>query len=230
MTEIAGTEGFSSRVPPMSLGEVMQQHREQVARDLPDIDLMSDEEIAVVLLTYQMVIEPNFIRWMLETWRRCRSEVAIEACRDNLVCEINENHPQMLRTFVAPAYSFEQAVTIATGRARRITRNAAFGNIDEILAERSDALDGLLVMACLENDSIAFIPWLAKAGARLGVTDFTYTNKHGEADIHHANQFFKAVKAEAAHVQEAHSLHSLETVAKRVEGLLHMIFRVHETD
>ena len=56
--------------------------------------------------------------------------------------------------------------------------------------------EGLAVMATLENASLVFVPWLRAAAVRLGSTDLTYADKHGEADVLHADAFVRALESE----------------------------------
>lgn len=80
-------------------------------------------------------------------------------------------------------------------------------------------------MAVLENASRAFVPWLEKAAQRLGVTDLTYTKKHGVADEQHATQFLEAIEAELPLEEEEFDA---EAVVGDVRYLLETIFHVHE--
>lgn len=222
MTETVGTEALSPTK------QEMEALCGRVARDLPDIDSMSDEDLAVVLLTYDRLIRYNFVPWMTYTWIRCQSDVAEKACRDNLNCEVNKKHPWMLADFVAPARRYTSIKEKAFHRAN-LGRNLVAG-LDFAIVIDDEAINGLLVMACLENASIAFIPWLAEAGRRIGATDFTYTDVHGEADIDHANEFVNAVDAERSTLGMEHIHHTRvnSNPIELVEKFLHYIFHAHE--
>jgi hypothetical protein len=180
---------------------------------------MTDEELATVLLTYQGLIEPSFVPMMTQTWVRCESEVAREACRDNLDCEVNEDHPRMLRDFVAPLWRFD--VRDRVGAALRNGRPL----VEALEREtRLSGVHGLTVMAALENASCAFIPWMEDAAKRAGVQDLTYTQKHGVADERHAEEFLAAVEAEMQVAEVSFDSGPLN----KAYSLLHHIFHAHQ--
>ena len=150
----------------------------------------TDAEIAQRLLAYNEAVQFNFTRWMINTWPRCQSPEATEACRENLVCEINQHHPAMLARYVAQlpdhhhldGFVFQREVMPCVETIEALTCGSA--------------IDGLLVMAGLENASLDFIPTMNGWGERFGFKDFEYVVEHGEADVKHADEFAKAVAFE----------------------------------
>ena len=200
---------------------LIRRFTREVRESLPDIDTMSDEELALVLLAYAHFVAPNFVPWMVRTWINCRSEVAKEACRDNLVCEINEDHPAMLHRFVAPIQ--ERYLGICQIIDDCLFDPLAVRSMEDLMTT-GKGIDGLVVMAALENTSLVFIPWIEKAAKRLGVTDLTYTQKHGVADEKHATQFLEAVEAELPFEEDFHP----STAISDVRNLLESIFLVNE--
>jgi hypothetical protein len=202
---------------------------EQTREILPSIPDLSDEQLARVLLVYRALVEPYFIPMLAYTFPKCRSSVAREACRSNLLCEVSEDHPRMLNDFVKPALAHldEQSVgwyIRARGGASQI--------IEPLMAParfpRTFILNALVTLAALETTSQVFIPWLAEAAKRLGATDFTYTEKHGIADIAHADEFAKAVEAEAQTVDDpaGSQFVALDDALPKVFSFLSLIFRV----
>jgi len=174
----------------------------RVADALPNIDDLSDENIAAIMLTYGTIVGENFIPWLSSTWTRCRSSVAREACRTNLRDEIIEDHPQMLRTFLSPVEIYRERpyVVSAVNKAVQDARREPGGVIAQIrrFTESADGVSGVWVLGALETTSCAFISWMDAAANRLSLADRVYLEKHGEADIMHADQFAAAVEAEAS--------------------------------
>ncbi|MFA6043077.1 MAG: hypothetical protein WCV85_01790 [Patescibacteria group bacterium] len=160
-----------------------------VGRMLPSVASLTPEQLADIVLTYADTIRPTFIPLLSLTWLRVQSPEAIHACRSNLECEVGEDHPAMLDRFVTPLW--EERID----HSRRMQAKQRAGVLLSY-AEKS-ALYGVSVLALLEHTSAAFMPWLADAGRKLQLTDFTYTQMHGEADIAHAKDLTQAVVSEA---------------------------------
>lgn len=211
---------------------MLLQSVESFRQKLPDIKGMELEDLALILMTYEGIIRPNFLAWMAKTWTNCVSSIAASACQDNLLCEVRECHPQMLSTFVNPLRNTlnneraRSAVRLIT-REYKINGETATAAIDRLcscdIGSGADGGSGLAVMATLENASIAFVPWLEEAAKRLGITDLTYTEKHGIADAAHAEQFLDAMEAESE-VTKAR----IDMVACYLTlDLLDLIFHIH---
>ena len=203
--------------------EAMDVLKANVSGMLPNIPTSSKKRLAYVLLVYRGLIEPNFVPMLTNVWTRCRTEAARKACADNILCEVSEDHPQMLRNFVQPALKYaslsEVDLYIRNG-------DGAMERLNNVTWNRYvPTVWGLIVLASLENASLAFIPWLQEAAEKLGVTDFTYTQKHGVADIEHANQFLQAVEEEATAYDG--SEFELQRPIKMVEDVLLYIFHAH---
>ena len=126
----------------------------------------------------------------------------------------------MLRNFVSVAEQHAGDVKIeeVTESIRRIISRLTD------LSRSPDAMNGLLIMAALENTSLEFIPWMEKAAMKLGATDLEYTKKHGMADIEHANEFVVAVKSEAEHLGVLSDQLTQSNSLKLVSDLLQEIF------
>lgn len=149
-------------------------------------------EIVPRLSVYCDAISYNFVPWMASAWTGCESEVARRVCRDNLECEVAEDHSNMLRRYVAqiPGDIVYLEETERRGEALETV-------LHYITALTPNSIDGLLVMAGLENASLVFIPEMKRWGQILKFADFEYVDKHGVANVQHANEFRQAVEAEA---------------------------------
>ncbi len=141
-----------------------------------------------VIAHYTAAIADNFIPWLQDAAQCARSQEGREAAERNLLAELRENHPKML-------YDFAEA---AGAMPNSDHYNNVAGAVDRMymLTGRGRGLENLAVIATLETASRFFIPYLAELARSLGSTEFTYTNKHGEADKAHAAMFVAAMREE----------------------------------
>lgn len=178
------------------IDQMLEDLQTKVAQYVPES--LHAGAVASRLITYRDVIAPNFVPWMAQVWVRCWSNIARVACQENLRCEVAEDHPGMLRRYATEVDSHRirqqiQSLECLTSKVGLLTPHI---NFITAVVQRS-AIDGLLVMAGLEKASIVFIPRMRKWGEDLGFRDFEYVDKHGIADIEHANDLRNAVEAEA---------------------------------
>jgi len=202
---------------------------DEVAAFLPEIKPSGEDAKAIeILRRYCTLIQPNFVRrWLMDTWYQCKSEVAKEACRDNLEVEVKDDHPAMLHRFVAQCRndtslgnrwplspSAHMCADVVTAVCRPSYWNAS-------------GLGGLLVLAGLETTSLVFVSdWMAEAAEILRLEDRQYIAVHGEADIEHAKEFANAVVAEAQEINLSVADLEQQTVIplRNVSDLLRGIF------
>lgn len=139
---------------------------------------------------YTAAVAAEFQVLLGGTYAFARHEIAQLALKENIRCEMCNDHIGMLYNFAC------QAKALPTIADREWVRP----NVEELRRIFCDpntmGLVGVTVLGILENTSELFIPVLTKAGKIAGVKDFTYTNVHGEADIAHSNAFVKAMNAE----------------------------------
>ncbi len=214
-----------------AVARVMQTLTERVREDLPTISQMSRAEIAAVLLAYEKIIARNFIPWMAITYVLCRSVEARRACRDNLLCEIDEEHPTMLLEFVAPLYSgdFDYSIRAASLAEVALTKEKVIDTISGWC--HTQAFAGLCIMAVLENTSLAFIPWMEQAADRLGLARDPYLLKHGIRDVAHAEEFCRAIDAELFSSDAiTEEWYLQDQLVNQVLRLISVIFHAHELD
>ena len=149
---------------------------------------ISDDEARKIIKRYAAAIEGNFLAWMGGASISARSVVSKFAADENLWVEIRDDHPSMLRNFAKCAKAEPDAQDF------QYVHNEVKA-IRNLVGELS-GVKNIALMAALENTSASFIPYLAELAKRLGCTDLTYTDVHGEADIEHANQFLEALSDE----------------------------------
>src|SRR5580692_1397306 len=70
---------------------------------LPLIDQLPAEGRREIIGRYTAVLEGNFIDWMTGAHLAARSEEARSIIQDNLIEEVRDSHPRMLRTFAMAA-------------------------------------------------------------------------------------------------------------------------------
>lgn len=193
----------------------------RVRAALPDQNGMTDEELALNLVTYREIIGRNFLPWMNYVFTGLTSPVARAICRENALCELAEDHPRMLSNMVD---GIDQKVSEA--RASMVLHRST-ALVKEVRHRCvTSPCEGLAVMATLENASLDFVPWLRAAAVRLGSTDLTYADKHGEADVLHADAFVGALESEL----ELCSIATPEQCRgfREAANLLGFIFQAHK--
>ncbi len=155
-------------------------------------DMVSQSEVSSwqVIARYTATFAVNFTDWLGRAYPWVRHELSQHALKDNLRCEAEQDHVEMLLAFAhscgAEPTPFEHS--LMRGPLRDV--RALFKKSENA------GLGGLALCAVLEGTSAIFIPDLAKRGAELGCKSFAYTDVHGEADIEHADAFTKALEAE----------------------------------
>ncbi len=185
---------------------------------LPSIATLEPEALTDIVLTYADTIRPTFIPLLSLTWLRVQSEPAQHACRVNLKCEMNEDYPAMLDRFVAPLRNAEQ------NHSRRMEAKQRAESLI-VYAQRS-GLYGVSVLALLQHTSATFIPWLADAGRKLKLNDFTYPQVLNGVNPVHAIELTHALVSEAILRNVTQDL--LEKPTQDVLNLLRAIFSVKQ--
>ncbi|HEV2207677.1 MAG TPA: hypothetical protein VG167_02825, partial [Verrucomicrobiae bacterium] len=109
---------------------------------------------------------------------------------ENLLEEVRDNHPGMLRRFVLAAHA-------APTEADRAVVDRDLQNVREFVGKRS-TLEILLMMAFFEGFIAKFMAYLADLAAKRGSSEMVYTDVHGECDIAHTAGLFSAFDAELA--------------------------------
>lgn len=164
---------------------------DRVRAVLPEQNRMTDENLALNLVTYREIIGRNFLPWMAYVFTGLTSPVARAICRENALCELTEDHPLMLRSMMDG-----MVPRVPEARAGMVLRRSS-ALVKEVRHRCiASPCEGLAVMATLENASLVFVPWLHTAAVRLGSTNLTYAEKHGEADVLHADAFVGALESE----------------------------------
>ena len=72
---------------------------------LPDPDRLAPDERRGIIARYAAVLEGNFIYWMTAAHLAVASHDAKAIIEDNLLEEVRDNHPGMLRRFAVAAHA-----------------------------------------------------------------------------------------------------------------------------
>src|SRR5690242_16490428 len=87
----------------------LQAHLETIIDELvvslPDPDRLSPEQRRGIIGRYTAVLEGNFIYWMTATLLAVKSEDSRGIVVENLVEEVRDCHPGMLRRFAIAAHA-----------------------------------------------------------------------------------------------------------------------------
>jgi hypothetical protein len=177
-----------------SLTAPIQEHLDRVIRGLfasfPNPDRLSSAEQCAVIARYTAVLEGNFIYWMTAAYLSVSSAEAHAIIRDNLLEEVRDNHPGMLRRFAMAARA------VPTDR-DAVAVSQHLQSVRGFVGRLSGAKI-VIMMAFFEGFIQRFMPYLAELARRQGSTETQYTDVHGLCDLAHTEQLFHAVEADLA--------------------------------
>jgi hypothetical protein len=163
---------------------------EELIASLPDPDKLSVGDRRGIIARYTAVLEGNFIYWMTATYFSVKSEEARPILVDNLMEEIRDCHPAMLRNFTIAAHAFP-----TDSDALEVHRDLT--NVRLFLG-RLSGVQNLLTMAFFEGFIQQFMAYLADLAVAQGSVERVYTDVHGVCDVTHSLELFRAVSVEMA--------------------------------
>jgi hypothetical protein len=157
---------------------------------LPDPERLDSEQRRGIIARYTAVLEGNFIYWMTGAYLSVESEQARSIIRDNLLEEVRDSHPRMLRKFALAARAFPtDSDALAVHRELTSVR---------LFVGRLSGVSILVTMAFFEGFIQRFMAYLADLAAKQGSTEFEYTDVHGTCDVQHTMELYHALEAEMA--------------------------------
>jgi hypothetical protein len=171
---------------------------------LPSPERLTDEDRRGIIARYAAVLEGNFIYWMTATYLATQSKEARSILIDNLLEEVRDSHPAMMRRFAMAANAFPTSAD-ALAVHDNLTRMRLF-------LGKLQGVQSLLTMALFEGFIQKFMPFLAALAALRGSTEMEYTDVHGVCDIAHTEGLFRAVSLE-------NSLNPISKEANLFEGV-----------
>ena len=178
--------------------------REALMSLLPDSAALTDDMRKEIIARYTAVLEGNFIPWMTSAHLGAKSDEAKAITKDNLVEELRDNHPGMLRRFATMANSIPtNEHYIAVGEP-----------VEEIrqFAARLNGVELLVMMGFFESFIAGFMPYLNALAKESGSSESEYTDVHAAVDIVHTEGLFKALEYELA-ITDSSEKHDEELLA-----------------
>lgn len=175
---------------PLGIEEEIASSIHDVISLLPDPAFLSLHQCRLVIARYAAVLEGNFIYWMTGAYLSARTEAARSIVADNLLEEVRDAHPHMLRKFLIAADAFP---TEADAMSIYVDLTAF-----RLFIGRLEAGPILAAMAFFEGFIQKFMGFLAEAARRRGSCEMEYTDVHGVCDIAHTEGLFRALDAELA--------------------------------
>jgi hypothetical protein len=155
---------------------------------LPNPERLSDEERRGIIARYTAVLEGNFIYWMTATYLATHSEEARLILIDNLMEEVRDSHPVMLRKFTMAANAFPRSEDVLAVHNTMTKMRLFLGRLQSV--------QSLVTMAFFEGFIQKYMPFLAALAAARGSHEMEYTDVHGVCDIAHSEGLFRAVLLE----------------------------------
>ena len=143
-----------------------------------------------IIARYSAVLEGNFIYWMTGAYLAARSEESRAIIMDNLLEEVRDSHPLMLRKFAMAANAQPSDVDALV----------VYPNVSDVrlFIGRLSAAPILAMMTFFESFIQRFMPYLEELAVKQGSTENEYTQVHGVCDIAHSEGLFRALEAEIA--------------------------------
>lgn len=155
---------------------------------LPAPTTLSLHQCRLAIARYGAVLEGNFIYWMTGAYLSARTEEGRSIVADNLLEEVRDAHPHMLRKFLIAA----DALPTEADTQAIYPELTAF----RLFIGRLEAGPILAAMAFFEGFIQKFMSFLAETARRRGSCEMEYTDVHGVCDIAHTAGLFHALNAE----------------------------------
>ena len=156
--------------------------------DLPAPKQYSAEAQRGVIARYSSVLEGNFIYWMTGAYLAAKSEEARSIILGNLLEEVRDGHPGMLRRFAIAANAVPNDVHAL----------AVWPHLSKVQAfiGRLSPLPTITMMAFFEDFIQKFMPHLSELATLQGSVEQQYTDVHRNCDGLHSIELFRALGAE----------------------------------
>jgi hypothetical protein len=170
------------------LQEYMDRAIDELLASFPDPDQLAADDRRGIIARYTAVLEGNFISWMTAAYLASASAEAHAIIHDNILEEVRDNHPGMLRKFAIAAHAVP-----TDSDAFAVYRNLQ--NV-RLFVGRLSGVKILLMMAFFEGWITRFMPYLAGLAGRQGSAEHEYTDVHGVCDVVHTQELLRALDEE----------------------------------
>ncbi len=175
---------------------------------------------------YVTVMHPHFIVWVSAMQNSCVTPIGKYAAMDNVLVELSEDHQKMLFNFTGQFGVYPNV---------KVYQEALpmIDTINEIVILRSiKTFNGAgvsIIIYALEQLSQDFLVWMHDAAIQEfkdsgNKVDVTYIEKHGHADIKHANLAKQAVLAEIVLLSKTDQVKTVNNAMDAVDTLMRFIF------
>jgi hypothetical protein len=168
----------------------IDQAIDNVMASLPKPDQLSNEQRRGMIARYTSVLEGNFIYWMTAAYLSVQSEEARPIIIDNLLEEVRDSHPAMLRRFAIAAGAMPTKDDALAINEELTNARLFFGKLSGVQT--------LVAMAFFEGFIQKFMAYLADLAVAQGSTELEYTDVHGVCDIAHTEGLIQALTTEMA--------------------------------
>lgn len=163
---------------------------EGLIASLPSAEDLDADQRRGILARYAAVLEGNFIYWMTGAYLSAKSDAARDVILKNLLEEVRDSHPAMLRKFTLAAKAIPTDSDIMAVHPD-LTRVRLFvGRLTEVQV--------ILMMTFFEGFIQRFMCFLAQVATLQGSNEQEYTDVHGVCDITHTQELLRALAAESA--------------------------------
>jgi hypothetical protein len=200
----------------------LQEHIDRAIQDLlasfPNPDQLSPHDRRGIIARYTAVLEGNFIYWMTAANLAVASDEAHAIIHDNLLEEVRDNHPGMLRKFAIAAHAVPtDSDALAVHRPLQTVR---------WFVARLSGVKIVLMMAFFEGWITRFMPYLASLAQRQGSAEREYTDVHGVVDVVHTQELFRALGAELSRLPAPHPpatqlLEGVDLLRTLIQSIVH---------
>ncbi len=181
-------------VPPGALTDTVKVYLNNVTNELlgslPAAEELTPSERRGIIGRYTAVLEGNFIYWMTGAYLAAKSEEARSIITDNLLEEVRDSHPAMLRRFVMAADALPSEADVLAIAPSLLNVRLFIGHLS--------AAPILAMMAFFESFIQRFMPYLEDLARRQGSAENEYTQVHGVCDVAHSEGLFQGLEAEIA--------------------------------
>jgi hypothetical protein len=166
----------------------LDQTIDHIIVSLPRPDQLSSEQRRGMIARYTSVLEGNFIYWMTAAYLSVQSEEARPIIIDNLLEEVRDSHPAMLRKFAIAADAVPTKEDTLAVHEELTSARLFFGKLSGVQT--------LVAMAFFEGFIQKFMAYLADLAIAQGSSELEYTDVHGVCDIAHTEGLIQALSTE----------------------------------
>ena len=172
------------------IGEYLATTTHELLRNIPRVEELTEEECRGIIARYNSVLEGNFIYWMTGACLASKSSKSREIILDNLMEEVRDSHPEMLRRFTMAANASPDDSDVMAVYPKLSKVRLFIGKLSPAPI--------LAMMAFYEDFIMRFMPILAEYAAKRGSTEREYTDVHSLCDAEHSAGLFRALEVERA--------------------------------